>query len=333
MPRMPGILVIGNAIPERVRRAESGAEGLRLGGVGAITAEALAGSPAGGSDGAGGGVGEAGGVGGGDGVGEAGAGGVGDGVGREDGGAVAVTLLAVVSDDEAGLMAQELLRQQEGYAVRTAPALGTAGYSRAVTIQGEAQETEAVYPTITWGEIGAAATEELASARYDWVAADCNLNGEALFELARRVPAGRLVINGTADDRCERILATIPYFKGAVTLNRSEAAVLLRRTSILTRGAGKLNIVRDDAVALAQRLNARRLLLTLDAEGWLLAAGGAAFHHRAAAAPADSDFIGAGDAATAGLIRALATGAEVAPAIAGAIVRRLEGNRMAGVVR
>ena len=333
---MPGILVIGNAIPERVRRAESGAEGLRLGGVGAITAEALAGAP-GSVTGSAVAMGPA--------ATESAAGSVtGSAVamGPAATGSVAtvsatagvtVTLLAVVSDDEAGLLAQELLRQQEGYAVRTAPALGTAGYSRAVTIQGEAQETEAVYPTITWGEIGAAATEELASARYDWVAADCNLNGEALFELARRVPAGRLVINGTADDRCERILATIPYFKGAVTLNRSEAAVLLRRTSILTRGAGKLNIVRDDAVALAQRLNARRLLLTLDAEGWLLAAGGAAFHHRAAAAPADSDFIGAGDAATAGLIRAVATGAEVAPAIAGAIARRLEGNRMAGVVR
>ena len=297
MPRMPGILVVGNAIPERVRRGESGAERLRLGGVGAITAEALAG---GGGDG---------------------------------GGAVAVTLLAVVSDDEAGLLAQELLRQQQGYAVRTAPALGTVGFSRAVTIRGEAEETEGVFPTITWGEIGATVVDELASSRYDWVAADCNLNGEALFELARRAPAGRLVINGTADDRCERILATIPYSKGAVTLNRSEAAALLRRTSILTRGAVKLNIVRDDAAALAQRLNAQRLLLTLDAEGWLLAAGGTAFHHRAAAAPADSDFIGAGDAATAGLSRALATGAPVRPAVAGAIARRLEGNRMAGVVR
>ena len=293
---MPGILVVGNAIPERVRRAESGAEGLRLGGVGAITAGALAGAPGGGG-----------------------------------GAGVAVTLLAVVSDDEAGLTAQELLRQQQGYAVRMAPALGTVGFSRAVTIRGEAQETEeteGVYPTITWGEIGAAAEEELASSRYDWVAADCNLNGEALFELARRAPAGRLVINGTADDRCERILATIPYSKGAVTLNRSEAAVLLLRTSILTRGVVNLNTVRDDAAALAQRLNAQRLLLTLDAEGWLLAAGGTAVHHRAAAAPADSDFIGAGDAATAGLIRALATGAAMAPAIAGAIARRLEGNRM-----
>lgn len=283
---MPGILVIGNAIPEWVRRAESGAEGLRLGGVGAITAGALAGDPG-----------------------------------------VAVTLLAVVSDDEPGRTAQELLGQQ-GYAVRRAAALGTAGYSRSVTIRGEAQETEGVYPTITWSEIGAAVEEELASERYDWVAADCNLNGEALFELARRVPAGRLVINGTADDRCERIMATIPYSKGAVTLNRSEAAVLLRRASIFTRGVVKLSIVRGDAVALARRLNAERLLLTLDAEGWMLVAGGAAFQHRAAAAPADSDFIGAGDAATAGLIGALATGAPLAPAIADAIARRLEGNRM-----
>ena len=296
---MPGILVIGNAIPERVRRAESGAEGLRLGGVGAITAGALA-----------------------EGAGQGGGGGGGDG-----GGGVAVTLLAVVSDDGPGRTAQELLGQQ-GYAVRRAAALGTAGYSRSVTIRGEAQETDGVYPTITWSEIGAAVEEELASEQYDWVAADCNLNGEALFELARRVPAGRLVINGTADDRCERIMATIPYSKGAVTLNRSEAAVLLRRASIFTRGVVKLSILRGDAVALARRLNAERLLLTLDAEGWMLVAGGAAFQHRAAAAPADSDFIGAGDAATAGLIGALATGAPLAPAIADAIARRLEGNRM-----
>lgn len=309
---MPGILVVGNAIPERVRRAESGAEGLRLGGVGAITAGALA--EAAGQGGGGGGGGGA----------DGGSGGSG---GGDGGGGVAVTLLAVVSDDEPGRTAQELLGQQ-GYAVRRAAALGTAGYSRSVTIRGEAQETEGVYPTITWSEIGAAVEEELAAERYDWVAADCNLNGEALFELARRVPAGRLVINGTADDRCERIMATIPYSKGAVTLNRSEAAVLLRRASIFTRGVVKLSIVRGDAVALAQRLNAERLLLTLDAEGWMLVAGGAAFQHRAAAAPADSDFIGAGDAATAGLIGALATGAPLAPAIADAIARRLEGNRM-----
>ena len=306
MPRRPGILVIGNAIPERVRRAESGGEALRLGGVGAITAGALA--EAAGQGGGGGDDGSS------DGCGDGGEG-------------VAVTLLAAVSDDGPGMTAQELLGQQ-AYAVRRAAAQGTAGYSRSVTVRGEAQETEGVYPTITWSEIGAAVAEELASERYDWVAADCNLNGEALFELARRVPAGRLVINGTADDRCERILATIPYAKGAVTLNRSEAALLLRRTGIFKKGSGRRSIADDDAVALARRLNAQRLLLTLDADGWMLAAGGAAFQHRSAAAPADSDFIGAGDAATAGLVGALATGAPLAPAIADAIARRLEGNRM-----
>ena len=274
----PRILVIGNAIPETVRRAETGAATIRLGGVGAITAGELC---------------------------------------RCDG-PVAVTLLATISDDTPGRMAQDLLRQQP-YAVRTAPAGATAGYTESLTIGGEPQEIDAVYPTITWAEIGAAASDELASRRYHWVAADCNLDAEALSEIARRAPPGRLVINGTAADRCHRILATAGTPKAAVTLNRSEAAVLYMQT----------NTTPDDAGALARRLSAQWLLITQDAGGWTLARDdGTVSRHPAVPVPPDTDFIGAGDAATAGLICALATGRPPAPAIADAIARRLETNRM-----
>ena len=269
----PRILVIGNAMPEQVRRAETGATALRLGGVGAITARELLRC-----------------------------------------GLRAVTLLAPVSSDAPGRTAQELLRQQP-YAVIAAPARATVGYTRVLTTAGEPRELDAVYPTIAWAEIGPAAVEALASP-YDWVAADCNLDADALAEIARRAPPGRLVINGTAPDRCDRILTTAAYPKAAVTLNRREAAVLYR-----IAGA-------DDADALRRRLNSQWLLVTRDAAGWLLANAGRVSRHPAAPVPPDTDFIGAGDSATAGLLYALASGRPPAPEIAAAIARRLEYNRL-----
>ena len=275
MLKTPRILVIGNAMPEKVRRAETGATALRLGGVGAITARELLRC------------------------------------GLHD-----VTLLAPVSSDAPGRTAQELLRQQP-YAVIAAPARATVGYTRVLTTAGEPRELDAVYPTTTWSEIGAAAVDALASP-YDWVAADCNLDADALAEIARRAPPGRLVINGTAPDRCDRILATAAYPKAAVTLNRREAAILHRLARI---GAG-------DAEALRRRLNSQWLLVTRDAAGWLLANAGRVSRHPAAPVPPDTDFIGAGDSATAGLLYALASGRPPAPEIAAAIARRLEYNRL-----
>ena len=278
MLKIPRILVIGNAMPEKVRRAETGATALRLGGVGAITARELLRC------------------------------------GLRD-----VTLLAPVSSDAPGRTAQELLRQQP-YAVIAAPACATVGYTRVLTTAGEPRELDAVYPTIAWSEIGAAAADALASP-YDWVAADCNLDADALAEIARRAPPGRLVINGTAPDRCDRILTTAAYPKAAVTLNRREAAVLYHLARI---GAG-------DADALRRRLNAQWLLVTRDAAGWLLANTGRVSPHSAAPVPPDTDFIGAGDSATAGLLYALAAGRTPAPEIAAAISRRLEYNRLPAI--
>ena len=225
-----------------------------------------------------------------------------------------VTLLAPVSSDAPGRTAQVLLRQQP-YAVIAAPARATVGYTRVLTTAGEPRELDAVYPTIAWAEIGAPAADALASP-YHWVAADCNLDADALAEIARRAPPERLVINGTAPDRCDRILATAAYPKAAVTLNRSEAAVLHRLA-----GA-------DDADALRRRLNSQWLLVTRDAAGWLLVNAGRVSRHPAAPVPPDTDFIGAGDSATAGLLYALASGRPPAPEIAAAIARRLEYNRL-----
>ena len=77
-----------------------------------------------------------------------------------------------------------------------------------------------------------------------------------------------------------------------------------------------------------RRLNAQWLLVTRDAAGWLLANPGRVSRHPAAPVPPDTDFIGAGDSATAGLLYALASGRPPAPEIAAAIARRLEYNRL-----
>lgn len=269
---MPPTLIIGNAIPETVRRAETGATTLRIGGVGAITAQEL----------------------------------------HRCG--LDVALLTTISHDTPGQTAQNLLRQQP-FAVHTASAAGTVGYTDVLTTGGEPQELESVYPTISWDEISAAAIALIP--QYDWVAADCNLDAVALREIARRTPPGRLVINGTAPDRCDRILSAADYPKAAVTLNRSEAAILYN----LTQTANP-----DE---LARQINAQYLLITHDADGWQLASpNGVIARHPAVPAPPDTDFIGAGDAATAGLLYALAAGQPPADHIDPAIARRLQHNRL-----
>ena len=112
-------------------------------------------------------------------------------------------------------------------------------------------------------------------------------------------------------------MSTGDFPKAAVTLNRSEAGILRRLTN-----SG------DDVATLAHRLNARWLLITAGAAGWLLVSGSRVSRHPAVPVPPDTDFIGAGDAATAGLLYALATGKEPAPQIDNAIRRRLEYNRL-----
>lgn len=269
---MPRILVIGNAMPETVRRAETGASALRIGGVGAIMAQEL----------------------------------------HRCG--LNVTLLAAVSDDEPGRASQNLLQRQP-FAVSAAPAAGTAGHTDVLTTAGEPHEVDALYPTISWAEIGAAADHLIP--QHEWVAADCNLDSGALRRIARRARPGRLVINGTAPDRCHHILSTGDFPKAAVTLNRDEAGRLRRLTNS-----------DDDAATLARRLNTRCLLITAGAAGWLLVSGSRVSRRPAVPVPPDTDFIGAGDAATAGLLYALATGKKPAPQIDNAIRRRLEHNRL-----
>ena len=269
---MPPTLIIGNAIPETIRRNATGPTTLRIGGVGAITAQEL----------------------------------------HRTG--LDTALLTTISDDAPGQTAQNLLRQQP-FAVHIAPAAGTVGYTDVLTTAGEPHELDAVYPTIRWHEISAAAIALIP--QHEWVAADCNLDAAALREIARRIPPHRLVINGTAPDRCRRILSTVDYPKAAVTLNRSEAVILYRLTQT----------ARPDE--LARRLNTQYLLITHDANGWvLLSANGVIAHHPAVTAPPDADFIGAGDSATAGLIYALATGQPPTDHINLAIARRLQHNRL-----
>lgn len=269
---MPSILIIGNAIPETIRRAATGPTALRIGGVGAITAQEL----------------------------------------RRCG--LDATLLTTVSDDAPGQTAQNLLRQQP-FAVRTAPAAGTVGYTDVLTTNGEPQELACEYPTITWDEISAAAIALIP--QHEWVAADCNLDDTALHEIVQLTQPNRLIINGTAPDRCHRILSAAGYPKAAVTLNRSEAAILYH----LTQTAHP-----DD---LARQINTQHLLITQDANGWLLLSpNGSIARHPAVPAPPDTDFIGAGDSATAGLLYALATGQPPIAHINPAIARRLQHNRL-----
>ena len=63
------------------------------------------------------------------------------------------------------------------------------------------------------------------AADYDYVVADCNVDTDILFDLGRI--SQKLIIHGNDDMRSIRIMASNPWPKAAVVINRRAAAALM----------------------------------------------------------------------------------------------------------
>lgn len=152
---------------------------------------------------------------------------------------------------------------------------------------------------------------------------DCSLATAALTAINDLAIAHHwnLVINATTKFRCSRAAARRADLWDsricAVTANRQETQALLQMCGS-----------RDDIRALMRTMATQYFLSTRDREGWELYGPDGQYWSSPALTrrPAGSDFIGAGDAATAGFIHALKANKPFVTAINAAISERLEFN-------
>lgn len=145
-------------------------------------------------------------------------------------------------------------------------------------------------------------------AQASWVFAECNLSAEVIAALIARKASARfrLAIDAVSTHKAERLphdLAGIDL----LFLNRDEAAAYLRHT-----GRGEPASPEDAARALLEA-GARQAIVTMGAEGYVLADdAGVARYPAVTARPVD--VIGAGDAMVAGTLYRLQGGATLAEA-------------------
>lgn len=153
----------------------------------------------------------------------------------------------------------------------------------------------------------------------DWLLLDCNMSSRTaqltLLNAAQaRVP---VTINATTRSRSSLIWETRQTPKRLVTMNRAEAHNLM--------GLAKCHAYPE----LRERINTRNILVTLGPDGWkLYGANGAHRSSKAITPPKDTDFIGCGDYATAGLSHAIAQNLPINQTVNDFISKRAQLNRL-----
>ena len=174
--------------------------------------------------------------------------------------------------------------------------------ARITTLRGEQHRTQGSFPA------PASTARQLAemAPHVDLILAGMYLHPADTAELGRH--PGKVVANATTT-RLARRMRQIPGL-AAATLNQQELAEL-EPTANAEQGPSSL---------------AKTVLVTLGPAGYRLHEKGAVRHGKAPPPPEGADFIGAGDAMTAGLAWALATGRAPQPAMRRFLVRLLQAN-------
>ena len=127
-------------------------------------------------------------------------------------------------------------------------------------------------------------------------------------------PGKHAMANGTTTRRAPQLLETRDLDKTLVTMNQAEARAVMRAA-----GARHEN-------RLPRVLNARNLLITRGSRGWTLLMEGGAVESPAVRVPEHTDFIGCGDYAAAGALRAIIGNLDPRETINESISRKLELN-------
>lgn len=149
------------------------------------------------------------------------------------------------------------------------------------------------------------------SQRHPYVVMDSNIHPTVIRRIGAHAP--NLILVATAPSRARHIdMAGSDLPKRAVACNNREAQQLSRQGADFGFQSTK------------SQLNAQALLVTYGARGWAFRDGDDKYRSPAPAAPPNTDFIGAGDSASAGMIHSIITGTDPVAAINDFITRRLE---------
>ncbi len=144
---------------------------------------------------------------------------------------------------------------------------------------------------------------EIVAAKFSWIIFDCNLSVEVIRKISEISKSQNIPIVGAATSAVKalNLLATQSIGTRALCMNRDEAAALQKALSIAEG-------VSDESLKELQRkLNTRTLLVTDGEYGWYLI-DSAVNRNSTPAGVVPLTTIGAGDAACAGLVNALAKG-------------------------
>ena len=145
----------------------------------------------------------------------------------------------------------------------------------------------------------------------DWTIITANLTGQDLQAAAAN--CNNLAANATSKHHVLKLPRIQPL--GAATMNQAEAATLMAHMGLRT------------ARELREALGLQTLMITHGASGRTVhQAGEEPRKYPAPPAPPQTDFIGAGDAATAGLVYALAHGLDTGPTVDRFILKLMERN-------
>ena len=191
----------------------------------------------------------------------------------------------------------------------------THAHSEIYTLHGEIHRQRGSWPTAC----NVATTASRLSAEHDWLLLDCNVDPA---ELARCLNLGRrrgkpTLVNASSPGLATTLLQTHCDQKTAVTMNRDEADAIMRRAGI------------NDQADLCAVTNSQWALVTGGCMGWVLYRGRLPVTSSPGPEPTDdTDFVGCGDWAAAGLAQALADGQHLTATINRYIAARMELNRI-----
>ena len=223
-----------------------------------------------------------------------------------------VTLLTSTGRDEQGAKTLESLTEAgvKTYAVNH---MSSTGWARISTWAGEPTRAQG-----TWPSLDEIASELAGNLRdVDWILVDCNLSATALNRILGMAAKEQIpvTINATTKGKSRLIWETRTHPKRLVTMNRDEQLNLMR-------------LSRSNSVSeLRENLNSRNVFVSSGAQGWRV--DGAKGIHASSPAiptPADTDYIGCGDYATAGLTHAINAGLPIVETVNRFIETRLQLN-------
>ncbi|MDD9863362.1 MAG: PfkB family carbohydrate kinase [Gammaproteobacteria bacterium] len=145
--------------------------------------------------------------------------------------------------------------------------------------------------------------------QFHWVVFDCNLSRGAIEKIAEICRRRHIHAVGaaTSDTKATRLTVTRPYGTRALCMNRHEANALTK----------ELGLPDGELRELRTALNTKTLLVTAGDEGWHLAEEDDVTKYKGPEGIVPETDIGAGDAACAGLVHALAQGESIQDTVNG----------------